>query len=203
MAKGTPNGGINGTLGNGLVTHYSFNDGSLADISGNGYDLTQVGTVNNTTDKDGQINQAKENSTTSSYLTSEPKSLINGTDNAVSMWVYIPTSANVGGIFSIAESPISAYPVLLIRQSSNTIAIYASGYYSSYIEITTGWHHIIYNKNKLYIDKQLKATHKTFTINSFLYLFAGYIKGLICKLDEVRVYNRLIVTGKQIGRAHV
>lgn len=200
IVKGTPNEGINGTLANGLLAHYSFNDGSLADLSGNGYDLTKVGTVNTTADKDGQTNQAKENTTTSSYLTSEPKSLTAGTDNAVSMWVYIPDLANVGGIFSIAESPISTYPVLLIRQSNNTIAIYASGYYSSYIAITTGWHHIIYNKNKLYIDKQLRTTHNSFTINTytFLYLFAGYIKGLICKLDEVRVYNRLLTGDRTV-----
>ena len=45
MAKGTPNGGINGTLVNGLIAHYGFKDGSLNDESGNGRNLTQIGTV--------------------------------------------------------------------------------------------------------------------------------------------------------------
>ena len=58
MAKGTPNGGINGTLANGLIAHWCFNDGSLNDSSGNGNNLIANGTVNYATDKDGQANQA-------------------------------------------------------------------------------------------------------------------------------------------------
>lgn len=54
MAKGTPNEGISGTLANGLIAHYSFNDESLNDSSGNGRNLTKVGTVNDVAYKDGQ-----------------------------------------------------------------------------------------------------------------------------------------------------
>ena len=39
MTKGTPNAGINGTPANGLLAHYSFKNGSLSDLNGNGYDL--------------------------------------------------------------------------------------------------------------------------------------------------------------------
>ena len=58
MAKGTPSEGINGTLANGLIAHYSFNDGSLSDLSGNGKHLIANGTVDYAADKDGQANQA-------------------------------------------------------------------------------------------------------------------------------------------------
>lgn len=58
MAKGTPNGGINGTLSNGLIAHWCFNDGNLNDSSGNANNLIANGTVNYATDKDGQVNQA-------------------------------------------------------------------------------------------------------------------------------------------------
>lgn len=197
MAKGTPNAGINGTLANGLVAHYSFNDGSLADLSGNGYNLTRVGTVNNTVDKDGKINQAKEN-TTSSYLTSKPKSLTGGTDNAVSMWVYIPDLKHAGTVFSMWGNDTSGGPTILIAQKNDSISVYTSGAYSSYIKITAGWHNIIYNKNKLYIDKQLKTIHNTFTIGVVLNLFMGYSEGLVCKLDEVRVYNRLLTGDRTV-----
>ena len=192
IVKGTPNEGANGTLGNGLLAHYSFNDGSLADISGNGYDLTQIGIINNTTDKDDKINQAKEN-TASSYLTSSPKSLTGGTDNAISMWVYLSNLSYGGGIiFSIGDSPNSSVPNIAIRQYYTTIMVYAGGEYSSYLDITTGWHNIVYNKNKLYIDKQLKTIHNPFVINAFLYLFAGYQGFDPGKLDEIRIYNRAL-----------
>ena len=200
MAKGTPNEGINGTLAYGLIAHYSFNDGSLADISGNGYDLTQVGTVFNTTDKDGKIGQAKEILATGNYLTSQPKPLsANGTENAVSIWVYIPNLTSSGGILSIAWTPTSGTPALLIQQENNTIRAYAQGDYSSSVNITVGWHNIIYNNDKLYIDKILAVKHSPFSMGGyFLYLFTGYPNAYVCKLDEVRVYNRLLAGDRTV-----
>ena len=58
MIKGTPNEGINGTLANGLLAHYSFNDGSLQDMSGNNNNAIAVGTPALGVDKDGQEGQA-------------------------------------------------------------------------------------------------------------------------------------------------
>ena len=50
---GTPNSGINGTLANGLIGHWDFDNGSLLDRSGNDRNLTKVGTVDSVSDKDG------------------------------------------------------------------------------------------------------------------------------------------------------
>ena len=52
MIHGTPNGGINGTLSNGLIAHWSFNNGSLEDSSGNGNTLG--GYIQKSADKDFQ-----------------------------------------------------------------------------------------------------------------------------------------------------
>lgn len=196
MANGTPNGGINGTLANGLLAHYSFNDGSLEDLSGNGYNLTKVGTVNTVADKDGQVGQAKEILEINNYLQCKSKSLVSGTKNAVSIWAYIPNLTQSGTFFSIGDGETTWYPQLLLQQNTNTLSVYASGDYSSTVTITTGWHHFLYNDNKLYIDGILKIQYNSFTMGTFLYLFVGYPSGIQCKIDEVRLYNRLLTGDK-------
>lgn len=193
VVKGTPNEGINGTLANGLVAHYSFNDGSLADLSGNGFDLVQVGDVYNTTDKDGQIGQAKEVTDVSgNYLKCEIKNLINGTNNALSVWVYIPDLAHAGTFLSIGHEVYSYDSILFFRQWYDRLMI-SCNYIGTDNKTTVGWHNIIYNGRKLYIDKVLVDYRLSpLTMDGFLYLFAGYPKGLVCKLDEIRLYNRLL-----------
>ena len=47
----TPSSGINGTLANGLIAHWSFDNGSLADKSGNNRHLTMIGTVTPSPDR--------------------------------------------------------------------------------------------------------------------------------------------------------
>ena len=101
MAKGTPNEGINGTLANGLIAHWCFNDGSLADISGNGYHLTKVGTVNTVADKDGQTGQAMEfveydNSLETSYIGSPVNPYI-------SVWVKTTTAKTNHSVYNIVS----------------------------------------------------------------------------------------------------
>ena len=99
----------------------------------------------------------------------------------------------------MAWAPISGLAGLIILQENNTIRAYAQNNTSSSVNITVGWHNIIYNNNKLYIDKILVVKHNPFLMGGyFLYLFTGYPNAYVCKLDEVRVYNRLLTGDKTV-----
>lgn len=82
MAKGTPNGGINGTLTNGLIGHWGFIDGSLNDESGNGRNLIVGISSNFATDKDNIANNCMG---ANSYLGLNEKLILNSNNNPFSL----------------------------------------------------------------------------------------------------------------------
>lgn len=210
---GTPNNGINGTLGTGLIAHWSFDNGSLLDESGNNRHLAQATAklVKFSSDKDGNANSCALIDLIHSWL--ETPFSENVASPTISCWV--KTNGNYGAL-------------VFIRGSGNFsegfgIQYWSTGYFSIQTavsgtgEITSGniagnnnWQHVVatYDKIngllKIYVDKVL-ALIKSVSTTGITYHFEDNINNIKIGynnyenfkgyLDEIRIYDRVLSDG--------
>lgn len=202
----TPNNGINGTLGTGLIGHYSFGGGSLLDESGNGRNLVCINTQVLATDKDGNANNAVNLYNTSYYKTNDANNPLNTLSNwTISIWLNIKNYINNEGYLSLKNSSGAPYNMYCDGLTLSQIRFHNDKLIR--FDRTIGWHNIIMEFNgtsiSAYFDSVLKGSDTASIINEVgnNLIFGKRIDVLSRKpntdYDEIRMYNRLLTAGEK------
>lgn len=210
---GTPNEGINGTLATGLIGHWDFTDGRLTDVSGNGRDLTMVGTVASVADKDGNENNAIDFDGASKLVTPFADNIL---EPSISVWFKTDgtystkTCVSIRGIGKYFQGFgifMYGHTISLMTNVGAADVIVNDPYINPH---DGNWHNAIavYNKVegcfKLYFDKKLiakKANTANIVYTNTKYIGIGANPSEIYPyysndiIDEVRIYDRVLTDG--------
>lgn len=198
MAKGTPNAGINGTLANGLLAHYCFNDGSLADLSGNGNDLS--GIFAGTADKNGKANQAlyfkNKKDIVKNGFTYPSGDILN-----ISFWFVAIDINSIQTLFCLGDldtgQAINIYQGKM--QNANTygvlsdVSIKEQEWINICVKINKQTNIISWYKNGVYIGQNATASFSSWGNNLYLGWSGSLYYPYTCQvvgIDEVRFYGR-------------
>ena len=212
MAKGTPNGGINGTLANGLLAHWCFTDGSLADISGNNVNLSDFNGLYET-DKDGNSNNAirftnsvqKAEFLNYNYLNSS---------FSYSCFVKLESySSDFSGFISCGQAEYGKARILGAKSNGNLYFVGWMGtgndFESTYkLELNT-WYCVACKydgtKVELFVNG-VSVGSKNMTLVSYaltnsyignsIYLDLQAKSQLVGTIDEIRIYNRALTSNE-------
>ena len=194
------------SLRNGIVAHYSFDDG-VSDTSGQGND----GTNNGSTEVAGQLSNCREFDGVNDYVDTNSSTIVPANDFSISCWVnfYVvgdgvflgaQNSGNGGYLFYYTGSALSSFKVASGGPGNNGNVTY------TWTPTTSTWYHLVTTVSstggmKLYIDGSEVASDadtddvisqaNTYCIgardnNGALSL---YFDG---KMDEVVIYNRAL-----------
>lgn len=194
---GTPNNGINGTLGTGLIGHWSFDNGSLLDESGNGNNLISMGTpLIQIIDKDGIANNALKTTSSSGYLQKDNLFTEAGNNNyTISILIEVVLGSEDKGVLATDNINFHASPFEIDVTYNGKIKFFANGGWSADYGVPIGWNHIIIGNGFIAINGIKTTTSKyiTFGTTGNLYVgkggqFTSYTRGF----DELRIYNRTL-----------
>lgn len=215
MVRASNNGGNNNDIvvSNGLLAYYTFNDGTVNDLTDNGND----GDFGNeaTTVPYGSGQYLKLTSSQCSYI-SIPYNFFSGlTHWTVSFWI---KDLSAGKIFAAqAATSGGGYndaPVLSARQDGFLAFRTTYGSFTeinyNYINNATSWHHWVITMDgtgsgniKLYVDGTLKSTvsasYSASSVNNCTQIMFGGDGSATCagmKLDNIRFYGRTISTSE-------
>lgn len=191
--------------GSGLIAHYTFDDGTASDSSGNGNN----GTVNGNTAVVGKMSQALSFNGTDSYITINSNPISNyASANSVCAWVKPSDLSSSGGTYRTIlnfSADTNNYTRIAVQNNSNLTVAYTAGGVS-YGQAAIGspitsnsWNHIcsVFNGSTLsiYINSASEADLADSASNGAVnYIGArgggiGFWNGLI---DDIRVYNRAL-----------
>lgn len=201
----TPNGGINGTLGNGLIAHWGFDNGSLLDESGNGREFTKVLNPLPCNDKDGISNNAYNNIGANGLLRID-SSFITTVEKTFSGWFKYSKNSELLFVYSVTDIEYSTQWTPGISIDGNGyLSIFFNGlgsFTSSAIVPKNEWFNLVYVQHSaggrfevyindvLFISGQaLLQPHIAFYIGSAWYSSNIWV-------DEIRMYDRDITTSE-------
>jgi len=199
----TPNGGISGTLGTDLEGHWSFDNGSLLDSSGNSRNLTKIGNPIVSTDKDGLINNAYDGLDIDNqfYFDDTMDTILFNSDISCSIWTNNKNnSAGFHDLFITNEVEINGlgYGFFIARESEKIA--YGTNANFTIVDVQNGWNNIIvtYNKttyvwkcyiNGVYISQQ---THIIQFAPRIWQIGGGFnTSGETALIDEIRLSSRV------------
>lgn len=197
-------------LGTGLVAHWPF-DGNASDLSGNNNHGTLVNAPLATTDRFGRANHAYEFNGTNTYVQVPNSASLSSPTNKLTMsvWVLLYGNSKVGSPFS---------PILMKSLDGGNGFMYRMNMATTYIacayndwnlsqgtacNLTNQWTHVAItydgSKNRYYlngvvVDSTLLSVTMTpdsrgLTIGAD---FPGFFEVFWGKIDEVRLYNRVL-----------
>lgn len=207
---------------NGLVAHYSFNDGTGTDLTGTS-NATFVGNVLKADDRFDNVGKAVHlDGKLSTYINLGTNGALKPTAGTISIWVNIDDLSNDGFGFSynpiiLAKNPnapdvfMEAYSIYIDMIKKNLVAITTGTsptnqkLISSQTPITFNeWHHIVltYDDTKLalYLDtKEIATIDKGFTskFSTDPVLIGNAInktssRAMLGAVDDIRIYNKVL-----------
>lgn len=187
----TPNNGINGTLGTGLIGHWSFDNKSYLDSSGNGNTLIPFDDARfiAVPDKDSIANSAIQASTTN-YLYNDTVLNEVSNDYNISIWFKGNNSESRG---VLAAGVLNAHTFIIAADTPLKMRFFANGAWSAYYSINAEWNNVIIGYNYVSVNGVRTTTTQYigFSVLTRLYLFrynSDYYINL--PIDELRIYNR-------------
>src|SRR3989344_1944012 len=196
---------ISGT-GSGLVAHYTFDDGTANDASGNGNNGTLVGGPTATA---GKIGGALSFDGSDDKVTVSHTSTLNGNGSEISLSAWINPSSTSGSHHPIVGKITGTNGYLFeFSNSSNKINVDTSSFYpTSNSTVGIGiWTHVVVigdsTSHKIYINGQLDKTdpnpwpiidNTTELEIGAEHIVTQYFQGII---DDVRIYNRARSAGE-------
>ena len=197
-------------LGTGLIAHWPF-DGNATDVSGNNNHGSLVNAVVSTTDRFGRADHAYEFNGTNTYVQVPNSASLSSPTNKITMscWVLLYGNSKVGSPFSpILMKSLDGGNGFMYRMNMAT-TYFACAYndwnlsQGTACNVTNQWAHlaITYDgaKNRFYLNGAPKdsanlaitmtADTRPLTIGAD---FPGYFEVFWGKIDEVRIYNRVL-----------
>lgn len=180
----TPNSGINGTLGTGLIAHWSFDNGSSLDESGNGTVLNQTGTPSFSNNK--------------VYIPNPPAStiyantLIDKTSD-IGFSLFFDNTSIQGDIITTGRNyPAEMY---IAKNNATSINVCKNSGQNVTCEILEGVNHVCGSVGTGIFLNGLKICEWTKTLNGFkdkVSINGGYGFHSAGTYDELRIYNRVL-----------
>ncbi len=201
---------LSGTLLDGIVAFYPFNNGSLSDLSGNSYDLTNPSSATPGADRDGNPSCAFQfNQANNEYLKFTDPAFLNNLPNdfSISFWFKSFEETNDHAVL-ISRGTEANCPNTTgqwsVQFTNMILSFGANGFLTYEMYVPQAWHHVIIastNSNvSLFLDGEESnsanpyCTFSNPTQNSGDLFLGKSFDGLI---DDVIIYNRSLTPAER------